>query len=619
MITRVAVAVVGGGLAGLCVADRLRRDAPDLTVRVYEASDRPGGKLLSERIETGDGVFLVEAGADAWLAQKLWASELVEELGLSGEVIPIARLPRPVAILKDGRPIDLPPGVSLIAPARLWPFLRSPLLSLGGKVRMAGDLVIRPRVGDADESLGAFVEHRLGRDALDLIAEPLAAGIYNADPDQMSLLATFPQLRRLEREHGSVIRGLRKASRKHLPSPATAGEGLGVRAGLEANGGWSSRWFGRGRPELRLRADDDKPTEGATGVASHGFRSVVAGLRTRLVVRLRSGLWHLQRFDRRRPGLKPRAESNMPAEAGSSVSLGEALSCQPLVSTWGGQDRNGARMAAGRTHCNASLQGATFLSLRGGMGTLVEALAERVRDAVEVNASVTGIISEPGGGYRLTFDDRTDVRADSIVLTVPAVVAAELLAGVAPDAAGRLRELRAVHAGTITLAYRAADILRPLPGYGLVIAAREGRPINAVTVASRKFAGRAPAGWELLRVFFGGYRSPATMELDDAALLEAVTAELRDLLGITAPPAFHRIHRWPAGSPQYDVGHLERVAAIETALPEGIAVTGSSYRGVGIPDVIHSARDVVAGLRTHLEVDTARPASARNLASRIIE
>jgi oxygen-dependent protoporphyrinogen oxidase len=100
---------------------------------------------------------------------------------------------------------------------------------------------------------------------------------------------------------------------------------------------------------------------------------------------------------------------------------------------------------------------------------------------------------------------------------------------------------------------------------------------------------RAPAGWELLRVFFGGYRSPETMRLDDGALLEVVATELRDLLGITAPPAVHRVHRWLAGSPQYDVGHLDRVAAIEAALPAGISVTGSPYRGVGIPDVINEA------------------------------
>jgi oxygen-dependent protoporphyrinogen oxidase len=223
------------------------------------------------------------------------------------------------------------------------------------------------------------------------------------------------------------------------------------------------------------------------------------------------------------------------------------------------------------------------------MQTLVDALIERVSDTIEVNAAVTGNATEPTGGYRLSFADQPDVHADHVVLTVPAAVAAGLLAEVAPEAADRLRELRAVHAGAISLAFRTADIPRPLPGYGLVIPAKEGRPINAVTVASRKFAGRAPAGWELLRVFFGGYRSPQTMGLDDAALLEMVTAELRDLLGITAPPAFHRVHRWPAGSPQYDVGHLDRVAAIEAALPSEITVTGSPYRGVGIPDVIREA------------------------------
>src|SRR5688572_11069929 len=99
MTTRVDVAIVGGGIAGLCVADRLRRESPDVVVRVYEASDRAGGKLLTERIELDDGRFIVEAGPDAWLAQKPWASELVDDLGLTDQVIPIVRLPQPVAIL----------------------------------------------------------------------------------------------------------------------------------------------------------------------------------------------------------------------------------------------------------------------------------------------------------------------------------------------------------------------------------------------------------------------------------------------------------------------------------------------------------------------------------------
>ena len=142
-----------------------------------------------------------------------------------------------------------------------------------------------------------------------------------------------------------------------------------------------------------------------------------------------------------------------------------------------------------------------------------------------------------------------------------------------------------------------------------MIPAVERRQINAVSVASRKFDGRAPEGWTLLRVFFGGWRSPQSMDLDDAALLAVVRTELHHLLGVSSPPAWHRIHRWPAGSPQYDVGHLERAEAIEETLPVGIHVTDSPYRGVGTPDVIHQARQtadrLVAVLSRPQNVQTA--------------
>jgi oxygen-dependent protoporphyrinogen oxidase len=93
----------------------------------------------------------------------------------------------------------------------------------------------------------------------------------------------------------------------------------------------------------------------------------------------------------------------------------------------------------------------------------------------------------------------------------------------------------------------------------------------------------------LLRLFFGGARSPETMELDDDQLLTVVREQLRELLGVEAPPLFHEITRWPSGSPQYDLGHLDRVAAIEAALPGGLHVGGSAYRGVGLPDLAHEA------------------------------
>jgi protoporphyrinogen/coproporphyrinogen III oxidase len=97
----------------------------------------------------------------------------------------------------------------------------------------------------------------------------------------------------------------------------------------------------------------------------------------------------------------------------------------------------------------------------------------------------------------------------------------------------------------------------------------------------------------LVRAFFGGSRTPQMMDVPDAELLTLVRAELRQTMGIRGAPLFHRIYRWPRANPQYDVGHLERVAAIEEALPPGLFVTGSPFRGIGIPDCVHQAEQTV--------------------------
>jgi oxygen-dependent protoporphyrinogen oxidase len=114
----------------------------------------------------------------------------------------------------------------------------------------------------------------------------------------------------------------------------------------------------------------------------------------------------------------------------------------------------------------------------------------------------------------------------------------------------------------------------------------EKKPLNAITWCSTKFDHRAPEGCSLLRVFFGGSRSSGSMELDDDELLHVMKRELRSIVGITEEPLFHRIYRWERANPQYDVEHLRRVEAIEHALPPGVWVTGSPYRGVGLPDCV---------------------------------
>ena len=213
--------VVGGGIAGLSAAHRAvelareRGSALDLTL--IEARERLGGSIASERVDA----FLVEAGPDSFLSEKPWALALCRRLGVEDRLVRTDDRFRKVFVWYRGRLHPLPDGFQLLAPTALRPFATSSLFSLPGKLRMALDLVL-PRGGGDDESLGAFVRRRLGAEALERVAQPLVAGIYTADPDDLSLTATMPRFLELERAHRSVILGLRRALRR-APLPGTSG------------------------------------------------------------------------------------------------------------------------------------------------------------------------------------------------------------------------------------------------------------------------------------------------------------------------------------------------------------------------------------------------------------
>jgi oxygen-dependent protoporphyrinogen oxidase len=179
-------------------------------------------------------------------------------------------------------------------------------------------------------------------------------------------------------------------------------------------------------------------------------------------------------------------------------------------------------------------------------------------------------------------------------------VAASLVAHWAPDLAAGLETIRYVSTGTLSLAYRQEEIEHPLDGFGFVIPKSEGRRINACTWTSIKFAHRAPEGHVLLRVFFGGSRRPEMMELPDDALRRVVQEELREIMGITAQPVLTRIYRWHRANPQYDVGHLDRVARLEALCPPGLHLTGSAYRGVGIPDCVRQGQEAARAVMREL-------------------
>ena len=212
------VVIVGGGITGLAAAYELHQGGASVTV---VEKDRLGGVIRTER----HGDLLIEGGPDSFIVQKPAAKELCEELGLGDRLIPTRS--RKVHVWSQGRLHEMPEGLFLTVPTKIGPFLKSDLISIWGKMRMGMDLVLPRGPLVEDESIGSFVRRRLGREALEKLAEPIMAGIYVASADELSLRSTFPRFADLEREHRSLIRALRK-----IPPSGNLSPFLTLRGGL---------------------------------------------------------------------------------------------------------------------------------------------------------------------------------------------------------------------------------------------------------------------------------------------------------------------------------------------------------------------------------------------------
>jgi oxygen-dependent protoporphyrinogen oxidase len=463
----VKLAVVGGGVAGLAAAHRAvelaRERGRRVELALFEAGDRLGGTIQTDRYEG----FLVECGPDSFLSEKPWALELCKRLGIEDRLVRTDDRFRRTFVAFRGRLHPLPEGFQLLAPTQLGPFVRSRLFSWPGKLRMAMDLVL-PRGGDPDESLGRFVSRRLGKEALERVAQPLVAGIYTADPDTLSLAATMPRFLELERRERSLILGLWRGAR---------------RAPAEAAGASGARW-------------------------------------------------------------------------------------------------------------------SLFVTLADGMEELIRALAVRLpSDVVRLKARVTDVARE-GSGWRLGLRDGSTATADAVIIATESHQAGRMLRYADPGLAHLLDGIPYASSATVTLGWRRSDIPHPLDGFGFVVPQVERRPIIACTFSSVKYPGRAPDGFALLRVFVGGASNESILDGDDETLTRVARGELSQLLGVTAPPLFSRVSRYPKAMPQYHVGHLVRVDAIEGCLRAhpGLALVGGAYRGVGIADCVRSGEDAAVRL-----------------------
>lgn len=463
------IAVIGGGISGLSAAYRAKQNGHNVTL--FESSPRVGG-VIHTLHEHG---CLLECGPDCWAGTKPAGVELARDLGLEDQLIGTRTGVRRSFILHNGTLKRLPEGFYLMSPMSVNALRKTDALSFGAKVRMARELFIGKRQETGDESLASFVRRRFGQEALDRIAQPMIAGIYSADPEKLSLQATFPQFLEYEQEYGSVIRALRK------------------------------------------RAKQAPKTKGAETAKASGPRYGM------------------------------------------------------------------------------------FVSLRGGMGSLINALVDAIdEDNIRLNTPVQRIEFNDTG--TTVHADDADQPFDAVVLALPAYASAKLLVDHDAELSERLAAIEYSGTSVANFIFERDQIRHPMDGIGAVIPLIEQRKIVAFSFSSVKFENRAPADKVVLRVFLGNITQSGLEHHTDDELQQIALNEARDLIGIDGEPVFAACTRHSRAMAQYHVGHkqrVEKIRALESNHPR-LALIGNGYEGIGMPDCVRGANESIDALTESL-------------------
>jgi oxygen-dependent protoporphyrinogen oxidase len=245
-----------------------------------------------------------------------------------------------------------------------------------------------------------------------------------------------------------------------------------------------------------------------------------------------------------------------------------------------------------------------FRSLPGGLSEMIRALVAALpAKSIRLETAVHQIRRDPSGVWRVDTSSEERLTASAVVLATPAYVTARLVRELDGQLARLCDEIRYTSTATIALAFPREAVAHPLNGSGFVVPKVEGTGILAASWLSSKWPHRAPDTRVLMRAFAGGARDPKALERSDEELVSLAMGALAPLVGITGRPLLTRVYRWERANAQHEVGHLARMAAIEHALAghPGLFVTGSGFRGVGIPDCVADGRATAGQVAGWLE------------------
>jgi oxygen-dependent protoporphyrinogen oxidase len=273
---------------------------------------------------------------------------------------------------------------------------------------------------------------------------------------------------------------------------------------------------------------------------------------------------------------------------------------------------------------DAADAGPVFTTLRGGMGSLPAAVAEASGARVRTGVTVRELSRGPQGWRLVTgpVPDPEVVEADAVILAVPATAAGRLLGAEVPAAAAELARIEYASMAIVTLAYARGAFPEVPSQSGYLVPPVEGRQVKAATFSSVKWPHLAEADPNLviLRCSIGRLGEEHLLQRDDAELVALAMAEIAEITGAYGLPRETRVTRWGGSLPQYNVGHLDRVARVRAAVAghPGLAVCGAAYDGVGIPACIATARTAAARILDHLDPErewrgTQRSASRQAL------